>query len=288
MTFDLLHLWSDPLLCEQDVSREITPASLYLAPTRTVDALRPRATQQETNLPSTTVVWIGLAFVGTAASFLGILIANRVIRTQARVRRAQARGEEITFRDLWRLDGGMWGFFTGLGGDRLATSMGMNPDLAGIRRMEEMLRMRLWQLDAVDAGLKRPEMCEVEVDSTPQDFFQPLSITCQAVAKDENGRPTRSPIMDMSFLILLPSPAKPESDQYEDLPDLAIGTTIIHPHVNAPHQDIEESFLHNSSEAKQDLINDVQIEYASEGGDHRRQAGWIKIDDVQWAIEGLT
>lgn len=118
-------------------------------PTLTIRALAPRATSQETALPSSTVVAIGGGFVALALIVLSTLTLVRVSRLHLEARRERRAGRQATLLDLWERDGGFWGFITGLGGESAAGGAGFI-DVARQRRWEEMIRWERWAMQGLD------------------------------------------------------------------------------------------------------------------------------------------
>jgi hypothetical protein len=88
---------------------------------------------------------------------VSILILLRMLRIYRATLRARREGQPATFRQLWREDGGLMGFITGLGAENSGIGAGGIADLVRVRRMLEE-RARILE------GLgKIPAMWEVQV-----------------------------------------------------------------------------------------------------------------------------
>lgn len=127
--------------------------------------LSPRYTQTSVEIPTSTVVSIGLGFVAFALGCVCILLLIRVLRIHRSIRAARRRGQQTSFLETWRDEGGIWGFFTGLGGEAIGGGGGMHLDLGRMRRMEELLR-RMEESGMEGSGVlrKKPELWEVEIE----------------------------------------------------------------------------------------------------------------------------
>ena len=91
----------------------------------------------QANIPSSTVVAIGGGFVSFALIILGSLTFIRMLRVARQAAGRRAAGEAVTFKELWRIEGGFWGFITGLGGESAVIGAG--------GRNEQQLRFAIWR-----------------------------------------------------------------------------------------------------------------------------------------------
>lgn len=82
-------------------------------------------------IPTTTVVGIGIGFVGFALSLLGSLLLIRFLKLALRARR-----DGIPVRQAWRDQGGFFGWLHGFGAQDRETDR--------IRRIEEIERSGYW------------------------------------------------------------------------------------------------------------------------------------------------
>lgn len=93
----------------------------------------------------------------TTPGMVSILILLRMLRIYRATLRARRAGQPATFRQLWREDGGLMGFITGLGAENTGIGAGGIADLVRVRRMlEERARI-------LDGLGKVPAMWEVQV-----------------------------------------------------------------------------------------------------------------------------
>ena len=119
------------------------------------------------DIPTSTVVSIGLGFVAFAISILVALMLTRMLRVFRRSRDPVRNTRNETFRQMWRNEGGFWGFLTGLGGESAGLGAGgIGGDIARMRRWAEFLRLMELEFGTRDQAKplgKTPEMWEVGI-----------------------------------------------------------------------------------------------------------------------------
>ncbi|GFZ44189.1 hypothetical protein JCM24511_01910 [Saitozyma sp. JCM 24511] len=197
--------------------------TLPLLPTRAL--LVPRASQSTVDIPSSTVVSIGLGFVAFAGGMVSILILLRMLRIYRATLRARRAGQPATFRQLWREDGGLMGFITGLGAENTGIGAGGIADLVRVRRMlEERARIleglgkvpAMWEVQVQQKGAQNAGKADSDRDGgslggdTPVQAYDPLSIVASSPPSyADRAKPPESlplPELTLSLLIALPSP----------------------------------------------------------------------------------
>ena len=136
-----------------------------VAPLRPTRTLVPRETTVTAGgLPTASVVSIGGGFVAFALTILVILSIVRISRLVTQARRERLAGQNTTFRQLWKRDGGFWGFFSGLGGESAAGGAGFT-DLSRQRRWAEMVQRERWMTETmgIESEVEDPKLWEVGV-----------------------------------------------------------------------------------------------------------------------------
>ncbi|ORX36883.1 hypothetical protein BD324DRAFT_681634 [Kockovaella imperatae] len=262
------------------------------------------------NIPSSTVVAIGGGFVCLAFFIITGLFLLRATKMAAEGRRRRAAGENITFREIWRRDGGMLGFVTGLGADSALVGAGGRRDLSSSRAREEIRMWAYWKNQG-ELMKRLPKLWEIGVEESGSMVGQDeLSIKdCQPLGvipsqppddlDDECADYSRlDPTLSLSVLIILPAQQETHrkpSDEWLDLPEMMIGTTRLVPYVVAGQATesnqppgMMESSLKEEKEALEDYAVPELSDHAAGGGsssEHR--AGWRK-KGKRWAIEGIN
>lgn len=127
----------------------------------------------QVEIPSSTVIAIGLGFFGFSIFILTSLLVARIIRVQRRHNAGRTTGNTLTFRQTWAQEGGLFGFLSGAGGSSFAGGAGAYPDrLAALRRGQE----QIWSM--LTGEKDPPVMWEVPVKEKgklwegPEDSYQ--------------------------------------------------------------------------------------------------------------------
>lgn len=85
------------------------PTPTHTHPSSQQHTSAPPTTTSDVSLSSTTIVALGMGFIGAALLVVGITVLLRVAIVGRAVRRARAQGETTDFRSMWRRYGGVWG-----------------------------------------------------------------------------------------------------------------------------------------------------------------------------------
>lgn len=132
------------------ISTGPTPTEVTTAPSPSVSTI------QQTEIPASTVIAIGLGFVAlTTCGLLG-LIGFRVLKVYMVVRRRRRNGEpDVQFRREWRRVGGMFGFMSGFN-----NGAGDSALIVGAGGVEMRRRLELLMLRENMQAANKPEMVE--------------------------------------------------------------------------------------------------------------------------------
>lgn len=84
------------------------------------DSQAPATSSANVQLSSKTIVALGMGFIGAAVVVVGITVLLRINVVARAARRERARGEDVTFRQMWDRWGGAWGLLFAPG-ERLDT-----------------------------------------------------------------------------------------------------------------------------------------------------------------------
>ncbi|WVF71704.1 hypothetical protein IAT40_006512 [Kwoniella sp. CBS 6097] len=211
--------------------------------------------RQYVNIPTSTIVSIGVGFVAFSSVVLMALLLMRVLRLR---KIAAARG--MSFRVVWRNEGGFWGFWTSFSGsdaELLGVGGGGHWGMRVIRdrlKEAEMEKMRplMWESEWYNdvhknegemAGEPSTGIASMEEMDCPE--FMPLSVRPSvrpptplppphtALASDPKPIHAASlPQLDLCVLIQFPS-ATPYDPKSEELPELIIGRTTLLPIISS-------------------------------------------------------
>jgi len=112
-----------------------------------------------------------------------------------------------------------------------------------------------------------------------------------SASSEKANEPDSNPKLDLAVLILLPSPGRVErrgDDEFDDLPDMVMGTTCLHPVIQPPVSSAStDSVSANHWEQGEKMKEDggvVVLEYAPTSV---RPAQWKKRNN-EWVVEGLS
>ncbi|BEI84116.1 hypothetical protein CcaverHIS002_0407200 [Cutaneotrichosporon cavernicola] len=171
------------------------------------------APTSDVSLSSTTIVALGMGFIGAALLVVGLTVLLRVGAVARAVRRERAQGEDITFRTMWRRYGGAWGLLFAPAQDDQWTPV-------RVRRRKVGPTPKMWDVDV--AKLK------------PEDEFDLDSEESQPLAAAPYYAPGASvPECAFSVLVVMPTPPhpppSPDNDDEPSLPDIMLGTTHLQP-----------------------------------------------------------
>ncbi|CAD6566915.1 MAG: hypothetical protein TREMPRED_003119 [Tremellales sp. Tagirdzhanova-0007] len=293
-----------------------------VAPLRPTRTLVPRETTVTAGgLPTASVVSIGGGFVAFALTILVILSIVRISRLVTQARRERLAGQNTTFRQLWKRDGGFWGFFSGLGGESAAGGAGFT-DLSRQRRWAEMVQRERWMTETmgIESEVEDPKLWEVGVgekgshseEQVDLGRIRPLAaITSERPgpepdASDESTLKPHSlnPTLSLSLLIELPSYHQHHSrselgrkgevgarvsDEYDELPELVIGSTTVIPFIRPPDPrlSVGDSVSAEAIDEKDVVYSDIShLESAVSSSVETRRAVWSRVGDG-WIVEGL-
>lgn len=120
-------------------------------PTTTTTSSTPSPSSSGINIPTTTVVAIGFGFVSFALGVFCLLLSIRAIKLYRQARASRWTDQPRTFRQVWRENGGVFGFFHGFNnaGNSIALGgggrgLGMYGGVGIGLGMDEITRARLW------------------------------------------------------------------------------------------------------------------------------------------------
>ncbi|OCF36971.1 hypothetical protein I316_01569 [Kwoniella heveanensis BCC8398] len=224
--------------------------------------------RQYVNIPTSTIVSIGVGFVAFSSAVLFALLLLRVFRLR---KIAAARG--TTFSVVWRNEGGFWGFWTSFGGsDAELVGIGAGGHAGwGMRVIRDRLREAelekmkpvMWESEWYDddnngsggkgntsnadsspigalaldiANLKPLAVLTSTVPPTPPP--PPPILALPSEPKPKPIRPISAsslPTLDLCVLIQLPSPTLYDP-ALEELPELVIGRTTLLPLISPTTQ----------------------------------------------------
>ncbi|WVQ99185.1 hypothetical protein IAU59_006317 [Kwoniella sp. CBS 9459] len=211
--------------------------------------------RQYVNIPTSTIVSIGVGFVAFSSAVVIALLIMRVLRIR---KVAIARG--VRFKVVWRSEGGFWGFWTSFagsdaemvgvgGGGYGGTGWGMRVMRERMREAEaEKMRPVMWesewhtQSDEIAKSNEHGEANE-QICAMDDSQFKPLAIRsstppplpAQSSASKAVSAATL-PTIDLCVLIRLPS-LTPYDPAGEELPELVIGRTTLSPMITAAASD---------------------------------------------------
>jgi hypothetical protein len=293
-------------------------------PTHTHHA--PRASETTVDIPSSTVISIGLGFVAFAVGILFILVFIRVLRISRAARAARAQGRQVTFAELWHEEGGILGFLTGLGAENAGVGAGgLGGDLIRVRRMlEERTRMLeglgrrpvMWEVEVPEkhhhglvdvrfgwpmGDVQEATLCDVSgfqdppfVAIAPADrLTQPLSLlpSTPPTFADRSKSPETLPLptLTASLLIKLPSQPCPPSKRRTDGDDVFdhLPELVIGTTRLLP---VITAELAETSPASSTELRKLSMDKAEvvqvEFAGGERRARWKKAEMAKWKIEG--
>ncbi|GMK57271.1 hypothetical protein CspeluHIS016_0401050 [Cutaneotrichosporon spelunceum] len=166
----------------------------------------------DTSLSSTTIVALGMGFIGAALFIVALTVLLRVWAVYRVTRRERARGEHATFRDMWRRYGGAWGLMFGPEETDTWTAV-------RARRHKLGPEPKMWDVDVAKLEPKD----EFDLDN---EASQPLA------AAPYYASGASLPECAFSVLVVMPSPSHPPPAHEDDdppLPDIMLGTTHLQP-----------------------------------------------------------
>lgn len=136
----------------------VSPTTTTTSPASTTSA--------SIELPTSTVISIGLGFVAVAVGLLCLTVILRAVKVYKQYRVARARGDQTTWLETWRSSGGWWGYFTnGLGGEAtLIGGGGVIYEERQRRWLEMMMFLRDTEVDVGKEVGDRPRMFEALVE----------------------------------------------------------------------------------------------------------------------------
>ncbi|WVR07252.1 hypothetical protein IAU60_004293 [Kwoniella sp. DSM 27419] len=273
---------STPVTAQQYVGTTASPIGLPTPGATNTSS----SSSQYVEIPSSTIISIGLGFLAMGLGVLSLLLLFRLRRL-----RKLARQQGRTVRDLWRTEGGFWGFLTSLGGGGAEAEM--------IGAGGRGWGMRVIRLTGGDAG-QAPEMWEADwydpdAKERSDQEWAPLAVSTSPpplTSYDKKSLPL--PMVNISVLISMPSSTTWDPVTCsEELPELVIGSSTILPVREQSLTDDEDKRSVDEMEgglakAKGEI---TQIEYASDVSSFKaglsRRVEWTKDDSGQWTIDGL-
>lgn len=224
--------------------------------------------QVQVEIPSSTVIAIGLGFLAFVCLLVTTTLGTRLYRVRRRMLADRAAGQPITFAQAWAREGGLFSFLTNIGNSGLGVGAGAT--LVGGRGTD-----RLWGASHTEKEV--PIIWDVPIQEKAQeaadgdDSFDVSLPTCsssgipklisQPFALSSTASPRYidratpatelpQPRFTLSILISLPAqPTRPkpvnpsaskpegedEEDEWAEIPEVLIGTTQICPMIsNAP------------------------------------------------------
>lgn len=139
------------------------------------------------DIPSSTIVSIGLGFVGFALSVLFLLVSVRVFRTHRYVALERRRGNaSITFRQHWRNQGGFFGFLTNSGSE--TSTFGASYITSDMEHIRRMIEEREWRAKGFSIKLERPQLWEAEVPQIDKPADEAMSVAELCVSDERHAR----------------------------------------------------------------------------------------------------
>ncbi|WWC89544.1 uncharacterized protein L201_004468 [Kwoniella dendrophila CBS 6074] len=209
------------------------------------------------NIPTSTVISIGLGFLAFSFMILMILLGFRLNRI-----RKLTKTTNKSFKQIWNDEGGFWGFLTSFGEEsnsnqsRLigATGRTLNygytdwygfrsPFIDLLRERDQILQDQLqeeldkaklkekpvlwdykWHQNIIDDDDKReiPHFVHEEI-------IQPISIVPSSTPQSNTKVVPLLPSLNLCVLIAFPSETPYNHENAEELPELIIGSTILLP-----------------------------------------------------------
>ncbi|KAI9639599.1 uncharacterized protein MKK02DRAFT_39920 [Dioszegia hungarica] len=271
--------------------------------------------QVQVEIPSSTVIAIGLGFLAFVCLLVTTTLGTRLYRVRRRMLADRAAGQPITFAQAWAREGGLFSFLTNIGNSGLGVGAGAT--LVGGRGTD-----RLWGASHTEKEV--PIIWDVPIQEKAQeaadgdDSFDPFALSSTASPRyiDRATPATELPQPRFTLSILISLPAQPtrpkpvnpsaskpegedEEDEWAEIPEVLIGTTQICPMIsNAPPEaaaGAEEKKTSRTTE-RQKLERAETKASALDGGaavqelgyvEGSRPARWERYDVIKWRIEGM-
>ncbi|CAK9786159.1 hypothetical protein CC85DRAFT_23665 [Cutaneotrichosporon oleaginosum] len=227
--------------------------STVAAPTRTHSYSAPARTS-EVSLSSTTIVALGMGFIGAALFVVGLVVLIRVVVVTRAVRRERAQGQTSDFASMWQRYGGVWGLL-------FAPGQGMEWTPVRVRRRAVGPPPKMWDVDI--AKLQPEDEFDMDKEET-----QPLA------AAPYYAPGSNVPECAFSVLVVMPAPPHPlESDEEPSLPDLMLGTTHLQPTIPLAEAGLKSDDESDKRSEFEYVVNELDLMRAR----NRRELHWATV-----------